>query len=418
MRIVTTMTDGDDRRSLPERRWRLLLHALFGGTLAVPSIFVAIERPAGAVTTLAIAAAFAAWYAVAFAARSSHDGRLMQVYALGALAFFVVLNVREATYILLLYALVPQFFSVLSRTVAVVGVIGIALLPGLLTEGPAGLLDDSSALFNTLATVGLALIITAVMEAMSRQSERQARTIEELEAARTENLRLASEAAAQGRTAGVLAERQRLAREIHDTLAQGFTSIVMQLEAAEQALESDPRQTAVHIDRARRTARTNLAEARRTVDALRPQPLEHAALANALHTVADRWHDAHDDDVEVSITVDGEPVAMAPEVDTTVLRITQEALTNIGRHAEASHAVVTLSYLGDLVLLDVQDDGVGFDIADGERPRRAGSGGGYGLVAMRERVALLGGELTVESRPGEGTTIAARIPVSRGAGAP
>lgn len=413
MRIVSAMSDSHDSGSSPERWWRLLLHALFGVTLAVPSVFTVIERPAGAGTTLAIAAAFAAWYAVAFAARPSHDDRLMQVYAVVALAFFVVLNVREGTYILLLYALIPQFFSVLSRTQAVLGVIGIALLPGVLTGGPAGLLE----LVNTLANVALGLTITAVMEAMSRQHERQARTIEELEAARTENLRLASEAAAQGRTAGVLAERQRLAREIHDTLAQGFTSIVMQLEAAEQALECDPQQTAVHLDRARRTARTNLAEARRTVDALRPQPLEHAALADALRTVADRWHDAHHDDVEVSITVDGEPVAMAPEVDTTVLRITQEALTNIGRHAEARHAVVTLSYLGDLVLLDVQDDGVGFDIAHGGPPRRAGSGGGYGLVAMRERVALLGGELTVESRPGEGTTIAARIPVSGAAGA-
>jgi signal transduction histidine kinase len=410
---VIGMTDDHASGSLPERRWRLLLHALFGVTLAVPSVLVVVRRPAGAGATLAIAAAFGGWYVVAFAMQSPYDRRRMQMFAVGALAFFVVLNVREEAYILLLYALIPQFFSVLPRSQAVIGVIGIVLLPGVLTDGPAGLLDDPSAVFNLLATVGLALTITAVMEAMSRQSARQARTIEELEAARTENLRLASEAAAQGRTAGVLAERQRLAREIHDTLAQGFTSIVMQLEAAEQALESDPQQTAVHLDRARRTARTNLAEARRTVDALRPQPLEHAALADALRTVADRWRDAHPGAVEVSITVDGEPVAMGPEIDTTVLRVTQEALTNIGRHANARHATVTLSYLEDLVLLDVQDDGDGFDGAPGARPRGTTADGGYGLVAMRERVALLGGELTVESEPGEGTTIAARIPVTR-----
>jgi signal transduction histidine kinase len=414
---VNTVTDGHSSGSFPERRWRLLLHALFGGTLVVPSIVTVIERPAGTGTTLAWAAAYGAWYIVAFATRPSHDDRLMQVYAVGALAFFVVLNVREGAYILLLYALIPQFFSVLSRTQAVIGVIGIALLPSLVTDGPGGLFDDVSALFNTLAAVGLGLTVTAVIEALSRQSERQARTIEELEAARAENLRLASEAATQGRAAGALAERQRLAREIHDTLAQGFTSIVMQLEAAEQALDSDPQQAAVHLDRARRTARTNLAEARRTVDALRPEPLDHAALADALHIVADRWHDAHPDAAEVAITVDGEPIVMAPEVDTTVLRVAQEALTNIGRHANADRATVTLSYLDDLVLLDVQDDGIGFDVTAGTRPRGSGAHGGYGLVAMRERVALLGGELTVESEPGEGTTIAARIPVNGRAGA-
>lgn len=570
------------QRSIPDHRWMLLSHVLFGVTLGVPTIVTLVSRPPGAVGTLAIAAAFAVWYLVVFAARpdwEAHTGRTV-AYAAGALAFYTALNVRDDGFFLLLYALLPQFFSSLPRWLAVLGVVGIVVLPAAAGGDLGSLLTDRGALFSVLASVGLGLAVTAVIDALDTQAARQAQTIDELEQARAENvrlldharrdlrdrsalaraghaliaarsaadaaaalgqelaehsagvrgvallrtragtpaqaevvtaltgtanpdvgavvdvprrptsdtpvilrggeladdssagiaavallsldpadaggrdvvttrasdadvlwlgleaadhsdslvrdlatvatetsltlanLRLASHAAAQGRTAGVLAERQRLAHEIHDTLAQGFTSIVTQLEAAEQALGADPTTTADHIARAKDTARDSLREARRTVEALRPAPLERAPLPDALRDLAARWTDAPPDAPGISIVVDGAPTPMPPAVDDALLRVAQEALTNIGRHAAASHVDLTLSYLDDLVLLDIQDDGVGFAVGDG-----AGDGdvthGGYGLTSMRERVALVGGVLVVESAPADGTTVAARVPRAR-----
>jgi signal transduction histidine kinase len=392
-------------RSDPEARWSLLLHVLFAVTLAVPSIVVAVSRPPGWAGTLLIAAAFAGWYVALIGLDPAwrYDRRRALLYGAGALACYTVLNIRDGAYLLLVYSLLPQFFSMLPRRVAIAGVVGIALLPPIASGGLGALLDDRGALFNLLASVGLGLAVTAVIEALGAQAERQRITIAELEEARAEIERLAAQAAAQGRTAGILAERQRLAHEIHDTLAQGFTSIVMQLEAAEQALDHDPSTAAVHLDAARRTARDSLGEARRTVEDLRPEPLDRADLAEALRAVAGRWQRDQAGNVEVEVA----PLPRAAEA--ALLRVAQEALANVARHARAGQVAVTLSYLGDVVLLDVQDDGVGFDAA-GPAAAVDVSRGGYGLHAMRERLALVGGRVIVESDPGQGTTVAARVP--------
>jgi signal transduction histidine kinase len=402
----------DATRSDPDARWLLLSHVLFGVTLGVPTMIIAVARPAGWATTLAVAAAFGGWYVVligADPASRERPGRAL-VYAVGALAFYTVLNVRDGSYLLLLYGLLPQFFSMLPRGIAVAGVAGIAMLPTVVSGGVAELLADRTALFNLLASVGLGLAVTAIIEALDAQSEQQRATITELEEARAEIERLAAQAASQGRQAGVLAERQRLAHEIHDTLAQGLTSIVVQLEAAEQALDHDPATAAIHLDRARRTARDSLGEARRTLEDLRPEPLDRGELVDALRTVAERWRDAQPPGVEASVAVDGEAARLSRAVDAALLRVTQEALANVARHARAQRVAITLSYLDDAVLLDVQDDGVGFDAADAVTGGLDVSQGGYGLHAMRERMALLGGRLIVESRPGDGTTVAACVP--------
>ncbi len=401
-------------RSDPDARWSLLSHVLFGVTLGVPSIIVAVTRPPGWPATLALAAAFAAWYLAVIGADPSwpeRPGRAL-VYALGALVFHTVLNIRDGAYLLLVYSLLPQFFSMLPRGLAVAGVAGIALLPPIVSGGVAELLTDRGALFNLLASVGLGLAVTAVIEALGTQAEQQRATIAELEEARAEIERLAAQAAAQGRAAGVLAERQRLAHEIHDTLAQGFTSIVTQLEAAEQALDADPATAAVHLDRARRTARDSLGEARRAVEALRPEPLDRADLADALRAVAERWRRDHADGVEVALRIDGASSPLPRTVDAALLRVAQEALTNVARHARAQQVAVTLSYLDDVVLLDVQDDGVGFDATAVAAGALDVSQGGYGLHAMRERLAPLGGRVVVESDPGEGTTVVASVPLA------
>jgi len=216
----------------------------------------------------------------------------------------------------------------------------------------------------------------------------------------------------QARHVAVLEERQRLAREIHDTLAQGFTGIVMHLEAAEGALPGDLAAVQHHLEQARNMARTSLEEARRLVWALRPKPLEQAPLPEALTRVVERW--SRESGIPAEVTVTGTPAPLRPEAEVTVLRAAQEALANVHKHARASQVAVTLSYMDDLVVLDVQDDGVGFDPAvepgEGSEPSE-GLGGGFGLRAMRERVARLGGRLLIESAPGEGTTVVVEVPV-------
>jgi len=232
-----------------------------------------------------------------------------------------------------------------------------------------------------------------------------------------ENLRLLQRA----QQAAVLEERQRLAREIHDTLAQDSASIVMHLEAAEGALQGDSHEdtdslAAVqeHLDQARRTARESLAQARRLVWALRPDLLEGASLPTALERVVTRW--SRENSVGASATTTGTPYRLPAEVEVTLLRAAQEALTNIRKHAGANQVAVTLSYMGDVVVLDVQDDGLGFSPPGPAGPPAGQARGGFGLTAMRERVEQLGGMLLIESAPGEGTTLVVEIPTPAGTG--
>ena len=199
------------------------------------------------------------------------------------------------------------------------------------------------------------------------------------------------------REAGILQERQRLAREIHDTLAQGLTGIVAQLEAAAQARASGANDTG-YLDAAAQLARDNLKEARRAVRAIGPGELEGARLPDALAQVTDSW--TARTNVPVAFTTTGEARSLHPEVEVTLLRAAQEALTNVAKHADATRVGLTLSYMEDLVTLDVRDDGVGFE------PTRRG----FGLTGMHQRVHGVGGALAVESAPGEGTAISASVP--------
>jgi len=219
----------------------------------------------------------------------------------------------------------------------------------------------------------------------------------------SENQRLLGQA----RQTGVLQERQRLAREIHDTLAQGLVGVVTQLEAADEALVSAEPAARRHLGAARETARTHLGEVRRAVHALRPAALEGARLPDALAELTGRLTAETGIRTEASVT--GEPCELGSEVEVALLRVAQEALANVRRHARAGRAGLTLSYMEDRVMLDVRDDGIGFDPA--ASPPGHGEGG-FGLVAMAQRLAEVGGTLEVESRPGEGTTVVAAVPVA------
>jgi signal transduction histidine kinase len=223
-----------------------------------------------------------------------------------------------------------------------------------------------------------------------------------------ENFRLIEQA----QEAGVSSERQRLARDIHDTLAQAFTTIVMKLEAAEARMPSDLDAVQRYLDQARNIARESLVEARRYMWALRPEVLDSSSLPEALGRLAERW--SQESGVVASVTVSGTPHPLPPETKVTLLRVAQEALTNCRKHARARQALITVSYMHNLVTLNVQDDGVGFDPARLRPHSREQDDGGFGLTGMRERVEQLRGALMVESNPGEGCTLMAAVPVAAG----
>jgi signal transduction histidine kinase len=244
---------------------------------------------------------------------------------------------------------------------------------------------------------GCGALIALWISAIIQQGHQQHELIEELR-------RTQAELAASERSAGVLAERQRLAREIHDTLAQGFISVVTHLEAADQALDRDLSTARLHIGQATATARESLGQARRVVQDLRPEVLEGSSLAEAVQREVDKWSERTG--VTAAATTTGTALPLPPAAEVTLLRAVQESLANVHRHAGASAVSVTLSYMPDRVLLDVQDDGKGFD----PESHVQSDGGGFGLTAMRQRVEALGGTVYVESSNGEGTTIVVEMP--------
>jgi signal transduction histidine kinase len=277
-----------------------------------------------------------------------------------------------------------------------------------------------------LACVDLVLVGAFTLLGIKTEEQNQARkgmiaelaeANQRLEEVIAENAGLQAKLLAQAREAGAGDERQRMAREIHDTLAQGLTGIITQLEAAKQTGHDAEHER--RIDNATRLARDSLAEARRSVQALRPQALEDSKLPEALASEVARWSATSGVAGEVETTGDARP--LHPEVEVTLLRVAQEALANVAKHARASRAGVTLSYMEDVVTLDVRDDGTGFTTPQRAAPQPAAAqpaangqpatDGGFGLIAMRQRVTRLAGQLEIESEPGAGTAVSASLPV-------
>jgi signal transduction histidine kinase len=286
------------------------------------------------------------------------------------------------------------------------------------TRGVAGLLVYIGCVSVNLVLAGAFTWFGWVTDARNERRRLLVNELSEtnrrLEATLAENAGLHEQLLTQAREAGVLDERQRMAREIHDTLAQGLAGIITQLQAADQA-SSDPAERRRHFEAATRLARNSLTEARRSVHALRPEPLERTRLGGALRGVAEHWSALNG--VPVQVTTTGTERDLPPQTEFALLRVAQEALANVAKHADATRVGLTLSYMDEEVVLDVRDDGRGFDPAcpvqvpvyanaagDPPVPR-----GGFGLIAMRQRVADLSGTLQVESEPGAGTAISACV---------
>lgn len=300
-------------------------------------------------------------------------------------------------YYLVLFGLFSQIYIVLPLRYASAGALVLASLMAYNeTIGSGNAFSWQIGLIYLLMGLG-SVVLGSWIHAIIQKSEERRELLDQLQATQAEL------ADAQHR-AGILAERQRLAHEIHDTLAQGFISIIMHLETAEQTLPTTDSETSHQIKQAKETARTNLQEARRVVADLRPETLETHSLPAAIERTVQRWSQRNN--IPATMQTTGTALPLHPDVDVTLLRATQEALANIHKHAQAQNVTVTLSYMGDTVLLDVQDDGVGLN---GASP--SPFGGGFGLQAMRERAAQFGGELLLESEPDGGTTLVVSIPI-------
>ncbi len=264
-----------------------------------------------------------------------------------------------------------------------------------------GVPDATDALAGIFVVAGIGTLMAALVFSTWRanhETRLRGALIARLEAAQRD-------LAEREREAGVMAERARLSRDLHDTLAQGFTGVIAQLSAAELALMHPERKARSHLTVTREIARASLHDIRQLVWALRPAELRDDEVESALARLTTSW--SRQTGVDTSFDVSQPFRPLVPEVEVALLRVLQEALSNAARHSRAGKVEVRLTLEGEFVLLDVADDGVGFDV-DAETF-------GVGLAGMRERLTALGGQLLLESNPGEGTTVTAALPLARAA---
>jgi nitrate/nitrite-specific signal transduction histidine kinase len=253
--------------------------------------------------------------------------------------------------------------------------------------------------------LGVLDIESTEVDAFNEADLYTAQTLADQLAVAIDNARLYEET----RQIAVMEERNRMAREIHDTLAQGFSGIILQLEAAEQALGSDVSSTERHLNQARSLARKSLSEARRSVWNLRPQALEQLPLVDAVKQEVDKFSQSVG--VSAKFSVGGARRELPPELETGLLRICQESLANVRRHAKATEVEVNLIFDESVVELSIRDNGAGFKsraASDDEKKR-----GAFGLIGMRERARGLGGTFEVQSKRGKGTLVRVVIPTSK-----
>ncbi|MET7479037.1 sensor histidine kinase [Streptomyces sp. NPDC005648] len=313
-------------------------------------------------------------------------------YLAWAIALFLPSAVLVGETRLMAFALIPQCFMTLHMRWSLVAVTVINLVPvagWALVWRPSGADLFSNALFSVVTLV-FSLAVGGWIIRIIEQSMERADLIAELDASRHEVSRLSA-------AHGALTERERMAREIHDTLAQGFTSLLMLIQAVEAELDHDLPQARRHLALMDETARQNLAEARALVAGATPADLDGATLPDALRRLTTR-HAA-------TLTVRGpvRPLPAGPEV--VALRSCQEALANARKHAGSSATVgVALTYAEDTLTLSVRDDGCGFDPG---APCE-----GYGLAGLRARATEVGGTARVRSAPGHGTTVTVSLPMS------
>jgi signal transduction histidine kinase len=382
------------------RRWFWLWDLYFAIAFVAMALVLLGEDAASTVDhTVAVGAvaAMAVWY-VTFGrpAIAKHDGDPLpwkgRTFMLGIVALLVTGVLFQQAMSFMLFAVCPLAFMSLSLKEAILLVIPVNLVPVLAAyagSGPQAMLLQFFP--GTLFTITFAILLGAWITRVVAQSQERGVLIKELEESREEVGRLSREA-------GVAAERARLAAEIHDTLAQGFTSLVTLVQAAESELDRDVEKARRHLTLAARTARENLTEARALVAGLTPASLGTGSLDDAIRRQLERF--AEESGISVTYHADGDTVTLPTVLEVVLLRMAQESLTNVRKHSRATEVTITLRVNENCASMKVADNGVGFD------PRQAG---GYGLVGMRNRADQVGGTLNVHSGD-DGTTVELEVP--------
>lgn len=336
-------------------------------------------------TTGALVLAAAATLALAYATRGLLRARPWWPTAWVA-AMVVLWGALTAAAPSFAWCAVPVAFAVLQVLPFAWAVATVVAMTALLTASLLRITDGADPT-QVAGPIGIALVTVLAYRALDRESRARQHAQAEV---------------------GALAERTRLSREIHDSVGQGLSSINLLLQAAEQSWDDRPDAARAHVRTAAATARDGLEEVRRVVRDLAPADLgddpSGAALAAALRRAAEQSATGR----AVEVRVHGTPAAVPAEVAAALVRTTRGALANVREHAAADRVAVTLTYQGDEVVLDVRDDGRGFDPAQ----VRASGARGRGLAGIRDRAAGLGGSTAVESAPGEGTTVSVRLPVA------
>ncbi|MEJ6548574.1 sensor histidine kinase [Corynebacterium sp. USCH3] len=385
--------------------------ALVGLLLAV-TVWSAAGRVDGPPTVVAVTAVPFALVAAVGLSRPVSTALPRRVSWLTVLSvLWILLAVQEATAAYLALALFALYLYLLPLWWGVTATGLVTVVAAVLSVAVAG--PTTGAVLGPVLSGLAAISIGVTVEGLYVVSEDRRRLIDEL--VRTRGLLAESE-----RQAGVVEERERLAHEIHDTVAQGLSSIQMLLHAAERDIRASASGGGPAVERliqAREVAAGSLRETRAMIAALQPADLDGGTLADALGRLAGA---ASGDGLVVSADTSesGDGAGELPvAVEAVLLRVAQSAVANVRQHSGASRALITLSTHPDAVRLDVVDDGVGFDVdaVDASLPERAGEGH-IGLRTMRRRVRELGGTVIVESTPGSGTALAVEVPLPRTSG--
>lgn len=379
------------------RLWQLYFAVVMLGVLTFVALTGSPESPADRWLAIGLLVAMSAWYVFVgrWVTRPPRPWWRAWLFHGVLLALFATAISAAGNVTFLLFALCPLVYMTVGLRPGHIVVACYAFAPAVMV----GLTRDPGSLGEALTIGAIVLTVTVIYAKTTalagRISEERAALIEELTATRDEVSRLSREA-------GVAQERQRLAGEIHDTVAQGLSSVVMLVQAADAELTRDPDRARAHLDLAARTARENLDEARAIVAALTPS-LDQASLVDALRRLVVRVgeHAGAPEVVVPELAIVGDPRSLSTGAEVVLLRAAQESLTNARKHAGASEISLRLRFDPQAVVLETRDDGRGFD--------PAAPHAGYGLAAMRSRVEQFGGRLTISSAAGRGTTITTEI---------
>lgn len=397
----------------------LVQHILFGVLLAVGVIRALVDGTSPALLGV-VTVVFVGWYAVgvALARRPGPAWLRPSRWFLGLVLAWLALVLVSPEFVWLGFSLWLLAGHLLPPPIAVavsLGVLAVVVLaPTLATGAPLGVAGVVGPAVGCL----FASALSTGQQRLVHESVQRERLVASLLRAQAESDRLGAELAAAQHESGILAERTRLSREIHDTLAQGFSSILLLARAAPRPDEASgasggsgtSERQAQLLRQIEESAAENLLEARRVVGALAPEHLDGSGLVSALRRILETV--SAQTPVVTELRVEGDVDGLPTGVEVALLRAAQGALANVRQHAGASRVVVTLTDAGDSVRLDVVDDGHGFDAAAWAlAPPSPPELGGYGLRSSRARLRELGGGLEIESRPGSGTALSAYVPL-------